>query len=618
MGVQTGIIFIWGLPNNHGHHEIIRDWNETSLQSLRSGDFDLKNALIYMNSITEKEFVGNQSSKWLPLIILALWFLALGSFLWPACSSPQPPLYDAVSYAEKAKNVWVCIAEGKFMMLLATPPSIRPPGTVLMSYPFGYSENTQGFYFRSIFIPSCLLGIANYIAAMAAGFYESKRGLFAVLIAICATTLPLFYQFHLSGSMFVAYRGLVDGFIGSVSGLAAALLLYSSATKKHRLVKLVALSLAALSIYIKPAGMLIFGICAGMYLLQQGIWTLQERQKINKNLLLDIGLVVLAGSLMIPAFLSPYLGPANMASGEVAVGILKKEMFPQITGEWSLKAVFHLLGWIPAFLLILALVAGFFGLCRQKGRERIDLIVLLLFVMIWFTAGLAFLLQSSIEQVRYAFPFWLPAIVCVTALAFRAKCFVNCKPLVVAVCGLVVIQTANLLDQIVNYQDKKRPSILAGWNTRDVDVPELAPFYEWLSSQSIKHRRKKILYDAAVGNTSTVLGSAIYYDSAVAKRYQKGGFYLERRAPINWVRPSGVYLKELADVDFILTNPFPISPGNSVASQQLAKFQNGVVKSPSGESGLSLTRLGSTALIYEVVDREKFLKWLSATLPADS
>jgi hypothetical protein len=90
-----------------------------------------------MNSITEKELLGNQSSKWLPLVILALWFLALGSFLWPACNSAQPPLYDAASYAAKGKYVWASIAEGKFMTLLATPPSIRPPGTVLMSYPFG-------------------------------------------------------------------------------------------------------------------------------------------------------------------------------------------------------------------------------------------------------------------------------------------------------------------------------------------------------------------------------------------------------------------------------------------------------------------------------------------------
>jgi hypothetical protein len=570
-----------------------------------------------MTSITS--IPKNEPLSHAPLVslifIFSLWLLALGVSLWPACLNSQPPIHDAIGYASKAKNVWESILSMRQLDLLSTQPTSRPPGTVLVSYPFGYTNNTQGFYFRSVFIPCALFGFAAFLTCVVGRWDNSKTKIFPLAISVCATTLPLFYQFQL-GSFFVGYWGLVDGFIGSASAIAMAFLLVRI-RKCQRATRFFGLCIASACIYIKPAGIFVFVICAGMYLLLQSIWVIREEKKFVQNIALDFSLVALAACLLLPAFLSPYLGNENFASAQVAVGILKSEASQKLSLYWSLNAIFHLLGWIPAFLLTLAVGAGLFSIIRLRGGERVDVLILLFFAFVWFSCGLAFLLNSSLSQVRYTFPFWLPAIICITAIAAHAKNLICDKPVATLLVGLIFIQTAGLLDQLLNYQDKNRPSILAGWNTRSKDIPELIPFYAWLSSQSQKNKEKKLIfYNAAQDQTSTILASAITYDAMVLKRFQQGGFFLKTRSPVNWKRPSGLYVQELSDVNFIMVPKSPIMSRGSSPSNSLEKLQNELTKNPKELTGLTQAAIGDNIVIYEVTDRNKYLNWLYSLFPA--
>src|SRR5450432_2856143 len=106
----------------------------------------------------------------LSIIIVVAWLLLIGFAVWSyAMMEVEPPAWDAFSYAMKAANFWDEIGHRHFFNPFNIAPPARPPGTVLMSYPFGFSHNFKAFYFRSIFFPIALLATAMYVACYERG-----------------------------------------------------------------------------------------------------------------------------------------------------------------------------------------------------------------------------------------------------------------------------------------------------------------------------------------------------------------------------------------------------------------------------------------------------------------
>src|SRR5436305_4338250 len=104
----------------------------------------------------------------LPPAVAVLWLLLLALEMWPMVQqSVQPPVYDTLTYFQKAKNFWAAVSMLKLTNPLNLEPVFRPPGTILMSYPVGFTNDFHGFYFRSIFIPILLLVAAVYCAGSA-------------------------------------------------------------------------------------------------------------------------------------------------------------------------------------------------------------------------------------------------------------------------------------------------------------------------------------------------------------------------------------------------------------------------------------------------------------------
>ena len=105
-------------------------------------------------------------SGWLPALALAVWLSYLGFEAWNHAShSVQTPWGDAISYLQKAVAFWGAVHDGGWFNPFDLEPTIRPPGTVLMSYPFGITDDFHGFYFRSVFLPILCTVVAVYIAA---------------------------------------------------------------------------------------------------------------------------------------------------------------------------------------------------------------------------------------------------------------------------------------------------------------------------------------------------------------------------------------------------------------------------------------------------------------------
>ena len=74
----------------------------------------------------------------MPMICLIGLLLVLALAIWFRVSvSRMPPLYDGLSYAEKANYFWAAVRQGHWFNPLNVEPVIRPPGTVVFSYPLG-------------------------------------------------------------------------------------------------------------------------------------------------------------------------------------------------------------------------------------------------------------------------------------------------------------------------------------------------------------------------------------------------------------------------------------------------------------------------------------------------
>lgn len=166
-------------------------------------------------------------------LILVVWLSFIACFVWQHVkSSEQPPIYDAASYFWKAKNFWANMKQPRIANPLNTEPSVRPPGTVLMSYPFGFNPDFHGFYFRSVFIPILCLVFAVYIAGWSSKMTVTRHWSIAI-ISIFLSTLPLFYHFEFigRGGKSPVYWGMVDSFFAGVAAVSVAAFLKSITEK---------------------------------------------------------------------------------------------------------------------------------------------------------------------------------------------------------------------------------------------------------------------------------------------------------------------------------------------------------------------------------------------------
>ena len=129
--------------------------------------------------------------RWLPFLSLILALTMLGLLIsHRVLQSEQPPFYDAVGYAVKAKNFWHAVGEGTWVNPLNLEPTVRPPGTILMSHPLGFSEHPHWFFFRSIFFPIGIVVLGLWFIALPECTTQRARWL---LVSLCLAggALPL-------------------------------------------------------------------------------------------------------------------------------------------------------------------------------------------------------------------------------------------------------------------------------------------------------------------------------------------------------------------------------------------------------------------------------------------
>lgn len=351
--------------------------------------------------------------------LLAIWLLLLGVSTWNAAQRTViPPIWDQLTYVEKSDSFWTAVKAGKPFNPLNLEPSVRPPGIVLVTAPFGPVDDYRDFYFRSVYLPVVIFALSLLIV----GFAAKVNGANHALLIATMCTMPLFWNFEMTDAfLFSYYWGLIDSFLASVAALAAALFVLAAA--RRSLIWFAAGVCTALLLpLIKPAGFIICGMLVGCWAVLLIIRIRTDPRELRSEILhLILTTAAAATSIGLLAWASinsDYFSQKNIDFGKAAL----KQLNSMEANNFGID---NFLGFItrgagfPALVILTFLLAGYF-VGRRRGRKYDIpastgwLSVLGMLVLIF---GILVCYQSTLlKQVRYVFPFLLVAAVLVLPL----------------------------------------------------------------------------------------------------------------------------------------------------------------------------------------------------------
>ena len=496
---------------------------------------------------------------WIPHILVICWVAFLGVTIWDHASrSVVPPVYDPLGYLQKGINFWRSINHGQYVNPLNIVPASRPPGTILMSAPFGYPVDLHWFYFRSVFFPVVCVVASVYLAA-----WKSKALLENWVIAATAllfSSLPMFYHFELVAGMWSPVRfGLVDNFQAGVAAMAAAAFVRSLTNGSLRWL-FAGAGMAVFTLLIKPSGgavMALLGISWAMVAtlewfrarkrLEDSIW-LRRYLVFGFTLLFTIYLIVIVVCVK-----SQYLSAENFLYARKVLTTMKNVVAISLS---QIPPLFHystgeaVLIWIIGIVILFGLFLHRFG--GLNGKTLFKMAGLLMSAsVIWIGGAFYWLVvQAGGNQIRYFYPFFFMGIVCLVPLAVHIWLRSNkwIRIVMVMLCFLPAANMALLLVQknpSVVWQKVTGVSVSVGKNCEVVKQA-----YDFLEIV----RRGKV--NATVYSFSAVLPEMIFENVGMYEGITKPDFpTFCTCSPLDWVRGFVVRIDDLLSSDYILFQP---------------------------------------------------------------
>jgi hypothetical protein len=500
----------------------------------------------------------------LQLLVLLLWVAFISLTLWQhAQQSRQPPTYDASTYYLKAYNFWNKVHQHRLFNPFNVEPTFRPPGTILMSYPFDFDTDYRGFYFRSIFLPIALLVLAVVIAGYRHEL-DIKCKWHLVLFAAFLSSLPCFYYFELTSDLPIpvsANWGLVDNFLAGVAALATAARLRSVWTRCLAWLSLGA-ALSSFCLLIKPAGgfiMLLIGFTwFGLTLFNlRSVWqSPDERKSMTRSILLSIIIFsVFYLTVITAAFNSYYLSPQNLAFGKTALGILQ--------AEWSFSWLILLsvirmgVGYLfVAWLVLMIIVVANhlrrmpidYLLCWPKsfltGLSLSSCITLLFGIWFWIVG------TGGTTQIRYTIPFVIMAmILAFPTILISVRTLPNWKIAIVSVLMIAPIINMGLL------LAQRNPSIeWQKWTGVNLTSGVFDPVIDQAQNfvRAVKQGGKNVtIYTMSLNMADADFQSVVQYANFTMPPMP----IISILRPMDWQRPTTFRKEEMLIADYWLFQP---------------------------------------------------------------
>jgi hypothetical protein len=497
---------------------------------------------------------------WLPHILVAGWLLYLGASIWQhALHSVQPPFYDPFSYVQKAVNFWRSVDSGLFLNPFDLDPSTRPPGTILMSYPFGFTPAFHGFYFRSVFLPILCIVVAVYIIIGPAQVKASAWQVAAM--AFLFSSLPMFYWMDWNDEFYNNNGwGMVDNFQGGIAAMATAAILRSQMARSRCWLLFGAL-LASFTLLIKPSGLMVMALAFlvwAMMITFEWMDTLRHRLPVSSLWAYAWrgGLIFLAcyAFSLVPCVFSKYLSAENYHFARKALAVMREigkisSFFPSF--HRSLGEVMPLwIGGISVLLIHRVFVTG-----EGDKRSVFKLSMLLgAAAVVWISGGWYWLVvQSGESQFRYFYPFMLMGCICVVPPALYLWPRINrlAGLILMALCFLPALNMVALL--AAGDAPSSRWQYVTGVSVSvGRDREEVSQAYAFLEEARRTQKDLKLYYfpnSVSIQASFALVGA---YEKLI--RPDLTGFSLVH--PVDWARGWTVRTSELIDCDYIVVNKY--------------------------------------------------------------
>ena len=356
-------------------------------------------------------------ARWLPWILLVVLISVISAGVYrKAYSAKIPPVFDAFSYYAKAFNVWKEVQAGNPERVFSAAPTARPPGTVLLSAPFGLRDaqhDFKSFLFHSIMVPVWVWGTAAALLLIPA-----TRGLSGAWLTASAIgslmSIPMFYQMEWTEGIARSYSwGFQDAGLAAVAALGLALML-ASVRPSATWMSLFGGLLAAWTIFVKPAGLLLMPLICGQWLVAFVIhhWPLTRtwRQADRRLRRYAIATIAALPALFVTAawisFHSPYLSDETWQAATKA-----RDVLLQLTSNWKLADYLGQTRWPMGYLwsvvLALCLVWSLVGALRLLLRRGTCTDWFLVYALVGFSGGVVWWARMAGPLDRYLFPFLL-------------------------------------------------------------------------------------------------------------------------------------------------------------------------------------------------------------------
>jgi hypothetical protein len=494
---------------------------------------------------------------WLPHVLVACWLLYLGVSIWQhVLNSVQPPLYDPLGYIQKAMHFWQALERGELFNPLNLEPMARPPGTILMSYPFGFTPDFHGFHFRSVFLPILCMVAAVYIVAGVVR--ESASGWWVAAIALLCSSLPMFYHFDwVEGLNSTTRWGLVDNFQAGIAAMGTAATVRSLMTRSWPWLSFGAL-LAAFTLFIKPSGLMIMALMGLIWIMFVAVeWFRASKHKPDDHSLRAYvfkggpSILIIYICITSLCVFSGYLSKSNFAYAQQALNVMREVL--QLPFQQNLLLFHHSVGVaLPLWVLGVGVLFmyRFLTVRDDDGPLPVGVLGLLVGSLFVWSSGMWYWLvvQAGGSQIRYFYPFMLMGVVCMIPAALNIWPQVNrlIRKILMVICLLPALNIGGLLaagdSPSITWQKIAGVSISVG---TDREVVRQA--YTFL------HELRKAKKDAEVYSFSNGVPSFIFENVGMYEKIvhpELSVFHLV--IPQDWVRGFAVRVDEILSCDYIL------------------------------------------------------------------
>jgi hypothetical protein len=550
---------------------------------------------------------------WLPHVLVACWLLYLGVSIWlHVLYSVQVPLYDAISYMQKAVNFWRSVDKGLFLNPFNLQPTVRPPGIILMAYPFGLSPDFHGFFFRSVFLPILSIIGAIYIAA---GLAQVKAsGWRVAAMAFLFSSLPMFYWMDWNDERYINNGwGMADNFHAGIAAMAVAAILKSQMKKSRRWLLFGAL-LASFTLLVKPSGMMVMALTFLIWLMMiifEWIQTLRLQRPVSslRTYARSSGAIFLFSYtfVVVLSVFSGYFSAANFEFARKALAVMR-----EVWVNTSFLPLFHLTSGevMPLWMIgMSALLIHQVFVARKDDKDTLlkASVLLVAAIVTWISGAWYWLVvQSGASQIRYFYPFMLMGCICVVSAALYVwpRIGRTASFFMTVVCFLPALNMAALL--AAGDSPSSRWQYMTGVSVSvGADREEVSQAYAFLKEIRKTKKDARIYFFANKMPTHIFVCVGIY-----EKMMRPDLASFSSVQPVDWARGFAVRIDELLDCEYILVHKY----GDDYVKRDLSlmKLETFEVESRAFESwiftqndrsGLEIVSDGQKLRLLRIADR---------------